>query len=244
MPKKVSVIIPNFNQSFWILDAIESIDTQDYPNKEIIVVDDGSTDSDCSVNNIEALIQNAKNEGLFVSGTFNNTPIKFAKYKKNRGPSAARNYGLNLVEDSEYIAFLDADDYYLQGKLSKSIEILNKPGIHFVYTDCIVKNIDYDYEYRNYLQSFDVSKLKTDCVAYVTGVLKKNVFDVVVGFDEQLSTCEDYDFWLRVGEHFLGAHIPEALFTIRVGKHSTINTIPKETWMENQRKALDKCKKQ
>ena len=101
----VSVIMPTFNRAAFIAQAIESVRTQDYPDWELIIVDDGSTDgTDAAVSgllggNIRCLRQD------------------------RQGPAAARNRGLSEARGS-LIAFLDSDDYYLPGKLRAQAEML------------------------------------------------------------------------------------------------------------------------
>ena len=93
----VSVIVPAFNAASFLPHAVASIERQGYQALEIIVVDDGSTDSTAEV--ARSLPS--------VSKYF---------YQKNQGPSAARNVGLKQAE-GEFIAFLDADDQWPAGKL-------------------------------------------------------------------------------------------------------------------------------
>ena len=106
MPK-VSVVIPCYNQGHFILEAIDSVLTQTYEDYEIIVVNDGSTDSNTirilnAINNPKILVIHTKNEGL----------------------SSARNTGIkNSV--GEYILPLDADDKIGDNYLEKAINIFN-----------------------------------------------------------------------------------------------------------------------
>ncbi|MBK8689377.1 MAG: glycosyltransferase family 2 protein [Betaproteobacteria bacterium] len=95
----MSVIVPAYNCAPYIREAIESVLAQDYPNKELIVVDDGSTDGTSSV--VEEF-----------AGA-----VTLAK-QANLGPAAARNHGARLAT-AEYLAFLDGDDVWLTGKLRR-----------------------------------------------------------------------------------------------------------------------------
>jgi glycosyltransferase involved in cell wall biosynthesis len=100
----VSVIIPAYNGDRYIKEAIDSVLAQTYPNYEIIVVDDGSTD------NTRSIIQSYGNKINYIS-------------QENQGVAAARNRGLKLAQ-GEYIAFLDQDDFFLPDKLATQLLLL------------------------------------------------------------------------------------------------------------------------
>jgi len=106
----VSIIVPVFNSSAYVAVALRSALEQDYENKEIIVVDDGSTDSTPEI-----------------LKTFREQIVVLTQV--NAGPGAARNRGLKHARGT-YIAFLDADDFWVPGKLRLQIEYLEqKPEI-------------------------------------------------------------------------------------------------------------------
>lgn len=96
-PPRVSVVIPCYNAEAWIARAIESVLRQDYPDLEIIVIDDGSTDSSLAV------IRSFQGDVHWRSNA-------------NQGPCRARNQGMELAT-GEFIVFLDADDYFDPGSL-------------------------------------------------------------------------------------------------------------------------------
>ncbi|NET29176.1 glycosyltransferase [Okeania sp. SIO1I7] len=97
----VSIVIPTYNNADYILTAIKSILTQTYTIYEIIVVDDGSTDNTYQV--LEPYLNQ----------------IKYV-YQENQGPSKARNHGIEIAQ-GKYIAFLDADDFFLPEKLAEQV---------------------------------------------------------------------------------------------------------------------------
>ena len=101
MKPKVSVVIPTYNSSQFIVETLESVFAQTYKDYEIIVVDDGSTD------NTKEVLQPYTSR------------IKYI-YKENGGPASARNVGIKSAQ-GEYIAFLDSDDRWLPEKLEKHI---------------------------------------------------------------------------------------------------------------------------
>lgn len=104
----VSVIIPFMNEEKLLEESINSVLYQDYPNIELLLVDDGSTDNSSSIAKRYASEQPSK--------------IYYFHHDqhKNFGVSATRNLGINKA-NGEYIAFLDADDYFMPGKISEQV---------------------------------------------------------------------------------------------------------------------------
>ncbi len=101
---KISVIIPTFNHGHYIKKAINSIFNQTYKNFEIIIVDDGSTDNTLDIISIYG------------------DSVRYI-YQENRGLAGARNTGIQASK-GEYLAFLDADDYFEAGNLGEKITFL------------------------------------------------------------------------------------------------------------------------
>lgn len=117
MSPLVSVIIPTYDFARFLPETIESVRDQTYTNVEMLVIDDGSTD-----------------ETPDVLGELEGPDLKWRR-TPNRGVSAARNLALSLSE-GEYVAFLDADDRWLQEKLDRQIAVLeSEPDVGFVFSD-------------------------------------------------------------------------------------------------------------
>ena len=111
----VSIIIPVFNSQEYLAETIESALAQTWPNKEIIIVDDGSSD-----------------KSLDVAKRFKNPAIKIFE-QENKGASAARNKGLAEAK-GEYIQFLDADDLLNNTKIEDQLRLLE--GKPFAISNC------------------------------------------------------------------------------------------------------------
>ena len=109
----VSVVITTYNRRVFLKEAVLSVLSQDYKNKEVIVIDDGSTDN-----------SHDEMKGLSVQYI----------WKANEGISHARNTGIQVAK-GEYIAFLDVDDLWLKGKLSQQIGLMERQGFSISYTD-------------------------------------------------------------------------------------------------------------
>ena len=113
----VSVIIPAYNSAAYIARAINSALAQDYPNTEIIIVDDGSTDGTRNI--------------------VSEFPNVICIAQKNSGPAAARNAGIR-ASSGEFVAFLDADDEWLPARLTKTIQpMLDDSKIGLTYCRAI-----------------------------------------------------------------------------------------------------------
>jgi glycosyltransferase involved in cell wall biosynthesis len=192
----VSVIMPCFNSAEHLNEAIDSVLEQDYANIELIVVDDGSTDSS------PQLLQQYGDR------------IKVI-YQQNSGPAAARNTGMREAT-GDFIAFNDSDDIWLPGKLSAQIALLQaEPEIGLCYTGWIVW--DQQQPLAQILQSRpDISAqervpglsgwlyLKLLAVCYIhttTAVFRRDILQHVGYFNEAFRIGEDHDYWLRISQY-------------------------------------------
>lgn len=118
---KVSIIIPTYNSYDTIEDTLNSVINQTYRNFEIIVVDDCSTDDTLKK------LEEYKNR---------DSRIEIVSLENNSGAATARNCGLNKA-DGQYIAFLDADDMWMQKKLELQIEYMKQNKFSFTFTNYI-----------------------------------------------------------------------------------------------------------
>jgi len=191
----VSVVIPAYNCAQYIASAVQSALDQDYPHKEIIVVDDGSTDN-------TATVLAGFGERIIV------------RQQSNSGVAAARNHGMRVAR-GELIALLDADDLWLPGKLRKQVDYLTAhPELGAVYCAwrewrpdangefAIPKLADADTQ-RNGIETQDsgwiYNQLLTDCVIHTTTLLmRREIMQQVGEFDHVLRRGQDYDYWFRM----------------------------------------------
>lgn len=222
MPK-VSVIIPTYNSSKFICDAIDSVLNQNYRNFEIIIIDDGSTDD-----TKEKLIKYESKINYY--------------YKKNGGPASARNYGVQRSQ-GEYICFLDADDIFLPKKLEIQVSLLDQyrhAGIGLLYSDFFCID-EYDYTILKYYKCKDFSSHKKalqylylhNYINTSTVMVKKDYINQIGLFDEELRYLEDYDLWIRLGMEHEFYHIAKPLVKTRSYTNSyrkkISNTVKKAT---------------
>ena len=200
---KLSVIIPLYNKAPYVRKALESVFAQTYTDYELIVVDDGSTDDSAAIA-----------EDLLASRL---SPFAFRLLKqKNAGVSAARNKGFS-VSSGDYIAFLDADDWweptYLE-KMAKLIEDYPDAGLYasnyYYHKDGqnIIK-VDIPTGYFNYPKEY----FKNFAMPVWTGatMISRNVFEEMGGFPLGIKLGEDFLLWAKIALHYKVAFWNEPL---------------------------------
>ncbi len=207
-PIKISVIICTFNREKYISEAIDSVLKQTYPNFEIIVIDDASTD------NTEQVLTQYKN----------NPKIKIFKNEQNLGISKSRNRGVSLAT-GEYIAMLDSDDYWTDTKkLEKQAEILNKNKDVAIVGSSIRVILDRNskleelqkYKYKTRDVQIRKKMLGKNQIAQSSVLFRKNVFEEFGGYDESYEVAEDFDLWLKIGRKYKFANLKEITVDYRV----------------------------
>ncbi|MBI5149413.1 MAG: glycosyltransferase family 2 protein [Candidatus Omnitrophica bacterium] len=215
MSETISVIIPAYNSAEFIGKAVGSVLAQELLPDEIIVVDDGSDDGTGEV--VQKLIAGQGDK---------NPRIKYIR-QANQGPAAARNTGIKNAA-GDYIAFLDADDRWLPGRLKMQMKIFrDRPEAGLVCSgrfrinestgqqtvDCIGKTLSDD-SYRDLWT-------KGNYVTTSSVLARKKCFDAVGGFDEdpRVLGSEDAEMWLRVAEKFPILYVNEPLveYLVRAG---------------------------
>jgi tetratricopeptide (TPR) repeat protein len=182
---RVSVIIPTYNRSRLLRAAVESALTQTYPNIEIIVVDDGSTD---------------------------NTATEMAQYaaritylrQANRGVAAARNTGIQAAT-GDYLTCLDDDDLILPTKIERQVQVMaSRPGVGLVHCRFFYANEDGHYQYK--VGSLPEGEVlgRLVCSNFVWAgapMIHRHCLDRVGLFDDQMpSITADWDMWLRIAQ--------------------------------------------
>ena len=182
--EEISVIIPTYNRCDLLKRAINSVIKQTITPKEIIIVDNVSTDQTYQM----------------VSSLF---PEINYFIEKKRGVSAARNKGI-LESKSKWIAFLDSDDTWKPTKLEKQMEysVFNQDKYRIIHTDeTWYRNKKFLNQLKKHKKSggnIFKNSLQLCCISPSSVVLKKQIFDDYGLFDEKLEVCEDYDMWIRI----------------------------------------------
>jgi len=192
---KVSVIIPAYNSSATIKASLESAIAQSYPVYEIIVVNDGSTDHTEDI--IKEVIENNQEASIHYV------------FKKNAGPSVARNFAIEIAT-GDLIAFLDSDDVWLKDKLKKQIHVLNENPEYSIIGGLFRNGNLSGKEFEEV--SFKNLLINNRFFTSAT-VVKSSVFDTVKPFREDKKYSEDYNLWLRILATHKGGVLNEKVFT-------------------------------
>ena len=200
MKPLISIIIPTYNREKTIGRAIKSAVFQTYPNLEIIVVDDGSTDN--SKNAVKQL---------------KDKRIAYVSHKTNLGASAGRNTGVEKAR-GEYIAFLDSDDRWMLNKLEKQMAVFQKKtSTGVVYCRYYIvkgkrKEISSWPEISKYNGKLHEELLIGNFITSSSALLKKKILEKSAGFDTKLPAYQDWEFFLRVSKYANFAFVDEPLF--------------------------------
>jgi glycosyltransferase involved in cell wall biosynthesis len=174
----ISVIIPVYNGSMFLAEAIRCVHEQRYVPLEIIIVDDGSIDDTAQL------------------VTQLGADIRYV-FQENGGPAAARNRGLSIAR-GDFIAFLDVDDLWPAHKLQlQASRLVETSGLEVVLGRIKYVRLAGAAEVR-------IQLADDDTLAYVhlgSGLFKRSVFEKVGDFDETLRYSEDHDWFLRAREN-------------------------------------------
>ena len=199
---KFSVIIPLYNKAPYIRKALESVLAQTYADYELIIIDDGSTDGSAEI--AEAILQDPAS-----------SPYRLIR-QANSGVSAARNNGIAQAH-GDYIAFLDADDWweptYLE-RMAQLIEDYPEAGLYacnYVYykpgKTHVALNIPTGY--INYPKAY----FESEAMPVWTGatIIARAVFDEIGGFPLGIKLGEDFLLWAKTAMHYPVAFCEETL---------------------------------
>ena len=200
----ISVIIPSYNRAHLLPRCLNSVISQEYAPVEIIVVDDGSTDS------TRDLLKRSYPGIRLIT-------------QVNKGVSAARNVGISAAK-GDWLAFLDSDDTWFPGKLRRQAQTIEtSPDSNIVHTDEIwIRNgvrVNPQRKHKKHGGSIFKYCLPLCAISPSSVMIHSRVFDRVGLFDETLPVCEDYDLWLRICARMPVSFIPEPLIT-KYGGHS------------------------
>lgn len=211
MKPLVSVIIPMHNARSFIRQTVESAIRQDYKNIEIIIMNDGSTDSS------EEVVLQLQQE---------DSRIQYY-YKANSGVSDTRNKGIALCK-GDYIAFLDADDVWLADNLSQKVDMLQKSGKKWVFS--LLSYIDENnkplsipfnnlrpYNVVDNLLLWEGDVIPGPCSNIVA---ERNFMGDEIRFDTSLSSPADRDICLQLGSKEEPAFINRPLWQYRLHSQS------------------------
>jgi glycosyltransferase involved in cell wall biosynthesis len=202
---KVSVVIPTHNRASLLGGAISSVLGQTFRDLELVVVDDGSND------NPEQVVR-----------SFSDPRIQFVRHPQPRGGSAARNTGIRSTTGA-YVAFLDDDDEWYPDKLALQVDLMEKSPakVGLIYGGYDVAN-DSDGQtawtrvpaLRGDLHAALMSFNPVGGTSVV--LIRRECLEEVGGFDETLTSFQDYDLWIRLAERYEFDFLVKPLYRYRL----------------------------
>ncbi len=204
---KVSVVIACYNYGAFLETSVESVLAQTHREVELIVVNDGSTDSTDQV-----------------MSQYTDRPLVRYVRQDNRGQAHAKNEGLRHAT-GDLVAFLDADDMWMPRKLERQVALFANPAVGVVYSG--VGLVDQRGEpvpfegMRGFLapRRGRVTRwlVFDNFVPFSSAVIRRDVIETIGGFDERLRMGIDWDLWLRASRLTEFAYVDEPLLLYRVG---------------------------
>ena len=205
----LSVVIPTYNREKLLERAISSVLRQSLPVRELIVVDDGSTDG---------------TQGLLSRMALRDDRIRVLS-RQQGGANRARNAGANLAV-GDWIAFLDSDDAWEEDKLMLQIRALNEhPRAVASFTG--LRRIGHD-PGKIFLPPSNPSLLDLRAANVLSttssAVVRSSVFREVGGFDADLPSCQDWDLWFRLRLKGEFAVVRQPLVIYDAGPHARISS--------------------
>ncbi|GAB4517626.1 MAG: glycosyltransferase family 2 protein [Anaerolineae bacterium] len=219
----VTVITPTYNRADYLVETIESVLTQDYPNFEYIVLDDGSKD-----NTIEVLEQY--------------TGRVIWESHPNMGETRTVNKGFSMAK-GEYIVIVNSDDPILPGLLSEAVAVMEAhPDVLVAYPDWIM--IDKDSQEMERFNTPDyhyITMLRTHfCNPGPGAFIRRRALELEGGRDPEFRFVADYDLWLRLGLHAPFIRIPKYLATFRVHPGSATQSAKGKQMADEHVRMLEK----
>ena len=223
MPK-VSIILPVYNSAEFVEEALESIRQQTYRDYEVVVVDDGSQDQTGEI------VKRYKDRFRYL-------------FQEHGGPAKARNRGIR-ESTGKYIAFLDSDDLWLPTKLEKQADMMDRnPELDMVITENLCFNERGVFMpwmgKRKKLMEGDIAKniFLHSWVVTPTVMVKREVFDRVGLFEEELQLAEDDNMWVRIAANFKVGLLNEVL--VKVRDHPSRSIVDRKKMFESVRANIE-----
>jgi len=211
----ISIIIPAYNAEKYIVETINSVLNQTFTDWELIIVDDGSKD-----NTAEIVKQFCEKDNR----------ISYY-FKKNSGVSDTRNLGMSKAK-GEYIALLDADDFFEKDNLSEKLRILEENNIDWVYSNMYnsdeklnILNVDEGGHSVNILDSILLWYGQVVPGPCSNIVFRKICYIDGARFDSEFSTAADQDFTIQLASKYKGYYIDKPLWRYRILGNSMSHNI-------------------
>ena len=228
MQDLVSVVIPNYNSGYFLVDCLESVFAQEYKNLEVIVIDDGSTD------NSKEILEAYQNRIQLITTA-------------NYGAATARNIGISKAR-GKFLAFLDSDDLWEQDKILLQMEMMLAGDYDLIYCsgrdfdsnglNGVISNAQYSGSCYEYFKRFPSRAIITQGCS--SALIRTSLLQRSGVFDETFSgAAEDWDFFRRFCKYAHVGFLPNILVHYRRHEKS-ITARPSLDWYFGNSKAIIK----
>ena len=209
--KKLAILLPTYNAALYLKDSIDSILNQTFADFDLNVYDD------CSTDNTEEIITR-----------YNDTRLFYRKNNENLGIAKTLNKGLEeLLPNYEYIARMDADDWAYPERFEKQLDFLEKNqeiamcGTQGYWLKDINQNPMTGWKYplnNDYIKCYLLfaASFGHSSVIFRSGSIQKQK----LRYNETITTCEDWDLWIRVAKAGSVANLPDFLMKYRILENS------------------------
>jgi glycosyltransferase involved in cell wall biosynthesis len=201
----VSIVIPCYNQAQYVKETVESVLDQTYPNIEISIVNDGSTDESEKI--VKEIIHQYPDKNIRLIN------------QSNKGLSEARNSGIR-ASSGDYLFLLDSDDKLHNTMVSKCMDALMVQDVDITYAD--YQRFGEETSVQKTGDKIELYSLLHANVTGATALYRKSVWEKTGGYKQNMSGgYEDWEFWINATKNgFKFYHVPEVLFYYRVKKES------------------------
>lgn len=215
MAGEITVVVPAYNAGRFVRATLESVAAQRVQPQEIVVADDGSTDDTCAV--VEAF-----------AAAHGGCPVRLLR-EPHRGPGAARNAAMRAAR-TEWVAFLDSDDLWEPAKIAAVVEAITAhPEANFFCHNETIRFLDGSSRVTDYARGFRRDKplppqlFRHNFFSTSAVVCRRTLVVDAGGFDEGLSSAQDYEMWLRMSPSLMPIFVPQALghYVLRDGNITT-----------------------
>jgi len=210
---RISVVIPVYNGANYLGQAVNSALSQDYPNLEVLIVNDGSTDGGATA----AVARSYGSRARYLE-------------KPNGGVASALNAGIEAMSGT-YLSWLSHDDVYLPGKVSTQVaRLAGAPEDAVLFSDYSFIDSEGrplgEKRFKGRVEAMRVELVRGDPVNGCTTLVSRRCLEEAGGFDVTLRTIQDYDLWFRLAARHPFVHVPAVLVRSRLHPAQGVRTIP------------------
>jgi len=210
--RRVSIVLPVYNQAYYLSAAMDGVFAQTYGNFELIVVNDGSTDTTAAV------LADYQRRHSF-------TVIE----QKNQGLPRALNAGFAHAR-GHYLTWISSDNIMLPEMLAVLVDALNKdPSLGLVYADRYLMDEEGRTLGRFNTPNYDPYLLLHVNLVHCCFLYRRECMERVGGYDPQFIYGEDWEYWIRISQYYRMKRVPQALYHYRLHSNSMTSELVRGT---------------